>query len=117
MVHLGASRVHGEFGEMSLIQDFLLEVFILRNHQSVFKPQYPLVVLAKTLILFHFLMKILLDDLHSLVTELGHNYLVLQGWLNGDVRQGTRRNYIYLHLAQLITHGIDVRIHYHAITL
>jgi hypothetical protein len=38
MVHLGASRVHGEFGEMSLIQDFLLEVPIFRNHQSVFKP-------------------------------------------------------------------------------
>jgi hypothetical protein len=77
MVHLGASRVHGEFGEMSLIQDFLLEVFIFRNHRSVFKPQYPLAVLAKTLKLLHFLMKILLDDLHSLVTELGHNYLVL----------------------------------------
>jgi hypothetical protein len=42
MVHLGASRMHGEFGEMSLIQDFILEVFILRNHQSIFKPQYPL---------------------------------------------------------------------------
>jgi hypothetical protein len=38
MVHLGASRVHGEFGEMVLIQDFLLEVSIFRNHQSVFKP-------------------------------------------------------------------------------
>jgi hypothetical protein len=103
MVHLGASRMHGEFGEMSLIQDFLLEVFILRNHRSVFKSQYPLAVLAKTLILFHLLMKILLDDLHSLVTELHHNYLVLQGWLHGDVGQRTRRNYFDLHLAQLIT--------------
>jgi hypothetical protein len=28
-------------------------------------------------------MEVLLNDLHSLVTELGHNYLVLQGWLNG----------------------------------
>jgi hypothetical protein len=62
-------------------------------------------------------MKILLDDLHSLVTELGHNYLVLQGWLNGDVRQGTRRNYFDLHLAQLITQGIDARIHHHTIAL
>jgi hypothetical protein len=76
MVHLGASWVHGEFGEMSLIQDSLLEVSIFRNHQSIFKPQYPLVVLVKALILLHFLMKILLDDLHSLVTELGHNNLV-----------------------------------------
>jgi hypothetical protein len=71
MVHLGASRMHGEFGEMSLIQDFLLEVFIFRNHQSVFKPQYPFTVLAKTLIHFHLLMKILLDDLHSLITDVG----------------------------------------------
>jgi hypothetical protein len=62
-------------------------------------------------------MKILLDGLHSLVTELGHNYLVLQGWLNGIVRQGTRRNYFDPHLAQLITQGIDARIHYHAIAL
>jgi hypothetical protein len=66
--------------------------------------------LAKTLILLPFLMKILLNDLYSLVTELGHNYLVLQGWLNGDVRQGTRRNYFDLHLAQLVTQGIDARI-------
>jgi hypothetical protein len=44
-------------------------------------------------------MKILLDDLHSLVTEPGHNYLVLQSWLNGDVRQGTRRNHFDPHLA------------------
>jgi hypothetical protein len=29
MVHLGASRMNGEFGEMSLIQNFLLEIFIL----------------------------------------------------------------------------------------
>jgi hypothetical protein len=69
MVHLGASRMHGEFGEMSLIQDFLLEVFIFRNHQSVFKPQYPLLILAKALILPHFLTKIIFDDLHSLVTD------------------------------------------------
>jgi hypothetical protein len=103
MVHLGASRMHGEFGEMSLIQDFLFEILIFRNHQSVFKPQYPLAVLAKTLILLRFLMEVFLNDLQSLVTELGHNYLVLQGWLNGNVRQGTRRNHFDLHLAQLIT--------------
>jgi hypothetical protein len=76
MVHLGASWVHREFGEMSLIQDSLLEVSIFRNHHSVFNPQYPLAILAKTLILLRFLMKILLDDLNSLVTELGHNNLV-----------------------------------------
>jgi hypothetical protein len=76
MVHLGAPWVHGEFGEMSLIQNSLLEVSIFRNHHSVFKPEYPLVVLAKILILLRFLMKILLNDFHSLVTELGHNNLV-----------------------------------------
>jgi hypothetical protein len=48
-------------------------------------------------------MKILLNDLHSLVAELGHNNLILQGWLKGNVRQGTRRNYFDLHLAQLVT--------------
>jgi hypothetical protein len=37
MVHFGASWVHGEFGEVSLIQNFLLEVLIFRNHQSVFE--------------------------------------------------------------------------------
>jgi hypothetical protein len=38
MVHFGAPRMHGEFGEMSLIQDFLFEILAFRNHQSVFKP-------------------------------------------------------------------------------
>jgi hypothetical protein len=76
MVHLGSSWVHGEFGEVSLIQESLLEVSIFRNHQSVFKPQYPLAVLVKALIFLHFLVKILLDDLYSLVSELGHNNLV-----------------------------------------
>jgi hypothetical protein len=42
MVHFGASWMHGEFGEMSLIQDFLLEILMFRNHQSAFKPQYTL---------------------------------------------------------------------------
>jgi hypothetical protein len=68
MVHLGASWVHGEFGEMSLIQESLPEISIFRNHQFVFKPYYSLAVLAKALILLHFLIKILFDELHSLVT-------------------------------------------------
>ena len=38
MVHFGASRMHREFGEMSLIQDFPLEVLVFRNHQSAFEP-------------------------------------------------------------------------------
>ena len=38
MVHLGASRMHREFGEMSLIQNFLLEILVLRNYQSAFEP-------------------------------------------------------------------------------
>jgi hypothetical protein len=41
MVHFGASWMYGEFGEMSLIQDFILEILIFRNHQSASKPQYP----------------------------------------------------------------------------
>jgi hypothetical protein len=103
MVHFGASWMHGEFGEMSFIQDFLLEIITFRNHQSAFKPQYTLPILAETLILLCFLMEVLFNDLHSLVTELGHYYLVLQGWLNGNVRQSTRRNHFNLHFAQLIT--------------
>jgi hypothetical protein len=47
MVHFGAPWMHGEFGEMGLIQDFLLEIFIFRNHQSAFKPQYTLSVVAE----------------------------------------------------------------------
>jgi hypothetical protein len=103
MVHLGASWMNREFGEVSLIQDFLLEILILRNHQSVFKPQYPLPILVKALILLYLLIEVLLNDLHSLVTKLGHNYLLLQSWLNGNVRQSTRRNHFDTHLAQLIT--------------
>jgi hypothetical protein len=109
----GASQMNREFGEVSLIQDFLLEIFILRNHKFVFKPQYPLPILAKTLILLCLLIEVLLNDLHSLLTELGRNYLFLQSWLNGNVRQSTRRNHFDLHLAQLITQGIDARIHHH----
>jgi hypothetical protein len=81
MVDFGAPWMHGEFGEMSLIQDFLLEILIFRNHQSAFKPQYTLSILAETFILLGLLMEVLLNNLHSLVTELGCNtpgvYLLL----------------------------------------
>ena len=76
MVHLVASRMHGEFGEASLVQNFPFEVLVFRNYKSVLKPQYSLTVLAKTLILFNLLVKHFLDDLHSLITELVHNNLV-----------------------------------------
>jgi hypothetical protein len=117
MVHLGASRMHGEFREMSLIQNFLLEVFVFRNHQSVFKPQYPILTLAKALILPHFLTKILFDDLHSLVIELEHNYLVLQGWLNGNLRQapeGITSIFILLNSSHrvLMRESIITQLHY-----
>jgi hypothetical protein len=115
MVHFGASRMHREFGEMSLVQDFLLEVLVFGNHQSAFKPQYTLSILAETFILLNLLMEILLDNLYSLFTELGHDDLVLQSWLNRNVRQSTRRNHFNLHLAQLITQGVDTRIHQNTI--
>jgi hypothetical protein len=38
MIHLVASRVHGKFGEMSLVQDSLPELLILSNNKSVLKP-------------------------------------------------------------------------------
>jgi hypothetical protein len=117
MVHFGASRMHREFGEMGFIQDFLLEILVLRNHQSAFKPQYTLSILAETFILLNLLMEILLDNLHSLITELGNDDLVLQGWLSGNVRQSTRRNHFNLHLAQLITHGVNARIHQNTVAL
>jgi hypothetical protein len=69
--------MHREFGEMGLVQDFLLEILVFRNHQSAFKPQYTLSILAETFILLGLLMEILLNNLHSLVTELGHDDLVL----------------------------------------
>jgi hypothetical protein len=103
MVHFGALWMHGEFGQMGLIQDSLLEILIFRNHQSAFEPQYTLSIVAETFILLDLLMEVLLNDLHSLVTELGHGDLVLQSWLNGNVRQSTRRNHFDLHFAQLIT--------------
>jgi hypothetical protein len=117
MVHFGASWVHGEFGEMGLLQDFLLEIFIFRNHQSAFEPQYTLSILAETFIFLCLLTEVLFNEFHSLVIELGHDDLVLQGWLNGDVRQGTRRNYFNLHFSQLITQGVDARIHHNTVAL
>jgi hypothetical protein len=102
---------------MGPIQDFLLEIPILRNYQSAFKPQYTLSILAETFILLGLLMEVLLNNLHSLVTELGHDDLVLQSWLNGNVRQSTRRNHFDLHLAQLITQGVNARIHHNAVAL
>jgi hypothetical protein len=38
MIHFVASGMHGKFGEMSLVQNFLSEFWILGNIQSVFKP-------------------------------------------------------------------------------
>src|SRR6187455_1342552 len=109
--------MHGEFGEMGLIQDFLLEILIFRNYQSAFKPQYALSILAETFILLGLLMEVLLNNSHSLVTELGHDDLVLQSWLNGNVRQSTRRNHFNLHFAELITQGVNARIHQNTIAL
>jgi hypothetical protein len=117
MVHFGAPWMHGEFGEMGLIQDFLLEILVFRNHQSAFKPQYTLSILAKTFILLSLLMEVLLNYLHSLITELGHDDLVLQSWLNGNVGQSTRRNHFNLHFAQLITQGVNARIHHNTVAL
>jgi hypothetical protein len=117
MIHFGAPWMHGEFGEMGLIQDFRLEILIFRNHQSAFKPQYTLFILAETFILLGLLMEVLLNNLHSLVTELGLDDLVLQSWLNGNVRQGTRRNHFDLHFAQLITQGANARIHHNTVAL
>jgi hypothetical protein len=76
VVHIVAPWMHGEFGEVSLVQNFPSVVFIFRNYQSTFEPQYSLTVLAKTLIVFNLLVKHFLYDLHSLITELGHNNLV-----------------------------------------
>jgi hypothetical protein len=109
--------MHGEFGEMGLIQDFLLEIFIFRNHQSTFKPQYTLSILAETFIFLCLLTEVLFNDLHSLITELGHDDLVLQSWLNGNVRQSTRINHFNLHFAQLITQSVDARIHHNTVAL
>jgi hypothetical protein len=87
MVHFGASWMQGEFGEMSLIQDLLLQILIFRNYQFAFKPQYTLFILAETFILLCLPMEILFNDLHSLVTELGHNYLGLQSWIPSSTVQ------------------------------
>jgi hypothetical protein len=62
-------------------------------------------------------MEVLFNDLHSLITELGHDYLVSQSWLNENVRQSTRRNHFNLHFVQLITQGDDARIHHNTVAL
>jgi hypothetical protein len=38
MIHFVASGMHGKFGEMSIVQNFLSEFWILGNNKSVFKP-------------------------------------------------------------------------------
>jgi hypothetical protein len=38
MIHLVTFGVHGKFGKMSFVQNFLLEFWILGNNQSVFVP-------------------------------------------------------------------------------
>jgi hypothetical protein len=117
MVHFGAPWMHGEFGEIGLIQDFLLEILIFRNHESAFKSQYTLSILAEIVIRLGLLVEVLLNNLHSLATELGHDDLVLHSWLNGNVRQSTRRNHFDLHFAQLITQGVNARIHHNTVAL
>jgi hypothetical protein len=62
-------------------------------------------------------MEVLLNDLYSLIAELGHDYLVSQGWLYGNVRQSTRRNHFNLYFAQLITQGVDARIHHNTVAI
>jgi hypothetical protein len=109
--------MHGKFGEMCFIQDFLLEIITLKNHQSAFKPQYTLPILAETLILLYLLMEVLFNDLNSHITELGHDYLVSQSWLNGNVRQSTKRNHFDLHFVQLIIQVVDARIHHNTVAL
>jgi hypothetical protein len=52
MVHFGAPWMDGEFGEMGLVQDFPLEIFIFRNHQSAFEPQYTLFHLGRNIYTF-----------------------------------------------------------------
>jgi hypothetical protein len=58
MVYFGAPWMHREFGEMGLVQDFLLEILVFRNHQSAVKPQYTLSILVETFILLGLLMEI-----------------------------------------------------------
>jgi hypothetical protein len=85
MVHLITSGVHGEFGQISLIQNFLPKFRILGNNKAVFKSYYALAILAKALIIFHLLGGHFLDDLHSLITELCHDNLILYGQFHGDL--------------------------------
>ena len=76
---------------------FLGTTNLLSNHNI------PFPFWRKHLYFSIFWLKVLFNDLHSLFTKLGHNYLVLQGWLNGNVRQSTRRNHVNLQFSQLIT--------------
>jgi hypothetical protein len=62
-------------------------------------------------------MEVLLNYLYSLVTELDHDDLILQSWLNGNVRLSTRRNHFNIHLAQIITQGVNARIYHNAVAL
>jgi hypothetical protein len=77
MIHLVTAGVHGKFGKMSFIQYFLPEFGILRSNQLIFKPQNSFVVLTKAFVLIHLLFEHILNDLNTLVTNLGHDYLLM----------------------------------------
>jgi hypothetical protein len=51
LVHLGTAGMNREFGHMSLIQDYLLNLWIDRNHKAFSKPDHILVILLETGIL------------------------------------------------------------------
>jgi hypothetical protein len=40
LIHLGASRVNGEYGKMSFIKDGFLNLFVSGNHKTFPKPYH-----------------------------------------------------------------------------
>jgi hypothetical protein len=82
MIHLVTARVHGKFGKVSFIQYFLSELRVLRKNQSVSKPYNSLAVLTEAFVFVHLLSDHFLNDLNTLVTDLCHDYLLLQSGLH-----------------------------------
>jgi hypothetical protein len=82
MIHLVTAGVHGKFGKISFVQYFLPEFWIFRNNQSIFKLENSLAGLMKAFVLIYFLFEHFLNDLNTLVTNLCHDYLLLQSWLH-----------------------------------
>jgi hypothetical protein len=92
LVHFTTPWVDREFGEMSLIQNFLPEGRIFRDNETLPEPNCTIGVLSETRIFRILLRQPLLDGFDSLVPGLRHYQLIPQDRFYRDGIQHALRN-------------------------